>query len=69
MLLAAVAAVCGGSAESFGPLTPSASPCGREYIWPDGLMPDPQPHQVAAKTGEKNAPGFKADDFRRPYID
>ena len=69
MLLLVTAAVCGGKAESFGPLTPSASPCEREYIWPDGLMPDPQPHQIAAKTGEKNAPGFKADDFRRPYID
>ena len=55
--------------ESFGPLSPSAKPCEREYIWPDGKMPDAQPHQIAAKTGEKNQPGFKADDFRRPYID
>ena len=32
-------------------------------------MPDFQPHQIAAKTGEKAQPGFNADDFRRPYID
>ena len=56
-------------AASFGPLTPSAKPCEREYIWPEGKMPDAQPHQIAAKTGEKKMPGFKADDFRRPYID
>ena len=55
-------------AASFGPLTPSAKPCEREYIWPEGKMPDAQPHQIAAKTGEKKMPGFKADDFRRPYI-
>ncbi|MBQ6329547.1 MAG: alpha/beta hydrolase, partial [Kiritimatiellae bacterium] len=69
MLLLVTAAVCGGKAESFGPLMPSASPCEREYIWPDGLMPNPQPHQIAAKTGEKIAPGFREDDFRRPYVD
>ena len=25
----------------------------REYIWPDGKMPDPQSHQVAAMANEK----------------
>ena len=55
--------------ESFGPLSPSARPCEREYVWPEGRMPDAQPHQIAAKTGETKSPGFKADDFRRPYID
>ena len=69
VLLAAVAAVCVCSAESFGPLGPSARPYEREYIWPEGRMPDAQPHQVAAKTGEMKAPGFDADAFRRPYID
>ena len=54
---------------SFGPLETSARPYEREYIWPDGKMPDVQPHQIAAKTGEKSAPGFNAEAFRRPYID
>ena len=55
--------------NSFGPLSPSATPFEREYIWPDGKMPDVQPQQIAAKTGEKAAANFKAEDFRRPYID
>ena len=62
----ALAAICQGS---FGPLTPSAKPYEREYIWPDGKMPDVQAHQIAAKTGEKSSPDFKAENFRRPYID
>ena len=32
-------------------------------------MPHAQPQQIAAKTGEVKQPGFKADDFRRPYIE
>ena len=32
-------------------------------------MPDVQAHQIAAKTAETKAPGFKPDDFRRPYIE
>ena len=39
----ALAAICQGS---FGPLTPSAKPYEREYIWPDGKMPDVQAHQI-----------------------
>ena len=54
---------------SFGPLNPSARPYEREYIWPEGKMPHAQPQQIAAKTGETKQPGFKADDFRRPYIE
>ena len=54
---------------SFGPLRPSATPCEREYIWPEGKMPHAQPHQIAATTEEEAAPGFRADAFRRPYID
>lgn len=54
---------------SFGPLTPSARPVLREYIWPDGKMPDAQPHQVAATAEEVRAATFRAEDFRRPYID
>ena len=54
---------------SFGPLSPSARPHEREYIWPEGRMPDAQAHQIAAKTAETKSSGFKADDFRRPYIE
>ena len=53
---------------SFGPLVPSATPCEREYIWPEGKMPDVQAHQIAAKTAEKSSQGSKAENFRRPYI-
>ena len=70
VLVVLMAALCGvGLAASFGPLNPSAQPYEREYIWPDGKMPDVQPHQIAAKTGEAKAPGFKPDEFRRPYIE
>ena len=46
-----------------------AAPYERTYIWPEGKMPNFQPSQIAAKTEEVASPGFKADDFRRPYID
>ena len=41
----------------------------REYIWPDGKMPDAQPHQIAAMTDVSRAPGFAADEWRRPYVE
>ena len=41
----------------------------REYIWPEGQMPDAQPHQIGATTAEVKAPGYKPEDFRRPYLD
>ena len=41
----------------------------REYIWPEGAMPDPQPHQIAAMTDESKAEGFSPDSARRPYIE
>lgn len=41
----------------------------KEYIWPDGKMPDAQPRQIAAMTDVANAPGFNADEWRRPYIE
>ena len=68
-VFAAAMLAAGQCPASFGPLSPSAKPCEREYIWPEGCMPNVQPHQIAAKTGEAKAPGFRADDFRRPYID
>ena len=39
------------------------------YIWPDGKMPNAQPHQIAASTEDARAKGFKADEWRRPYIE
>ena len=39
-----------------------AAPAEREKIWPDGRMPDAQPHQIAAMTDEKE----KGKD---PYLD
>ena len=41
----------------------------RQYIWPKGQMPDTQPQQIAAMTDEENAPGFKADKHRIPYLE
>ncbi len=52
----------------------ATGPCGvlfageREYIWPDGKMPDVQKHQIAAMTDVAKAKGFKPDDWRRPYV-
>lgn len=41
----------------------------REYIWPDGKMPDAQVHQIAATTLEVNASGYTDSAYRRPYIE
>ena len=41
----------------------------REYIWPEGQMPDEQSHQIAAMTAESGAPGFDPDEYRIPYLD
>ena len=43
-------------------ITVSFAATEREYIWPDGKMPNAQPHQIGATTAEVKAPGFKADD-------
>jgi len=40
----------------------------REYIWPDGKMPDFQEHQIAAMTDEIG-PDFKADEHRTAYLE
>ena len=70
MTVLMVAVVAAGNVwASFGPLSPSVAPYEREYIWPEGKMPDVQAHQIAAKTAETKAPGVKPDDFRRPYIE
>ena len=41
MTVLMVAAVAAGNVwASFGPLSPSAAPYEREYIWPEDRMPD-----------------------------
>ena len=50
-------------------ITVSFAATEREYIWPDGKMPNAQPHQVGATTAEQKAPGYNADNYRRPYLD
>jgi len=70
LFVSAFAAVCAAcSFASFGPLSPGAVPSEKEYIWPEGRIPDFQPQQVAAKYAETLAPDFKADANRRPYIE
>ena len=41
----------------------------RVKIWPEGKMPDAQPHQIGAMTDEARAPGFDAAAHREPYIE
>ena len=41
----------------------------RVPLWPDGKMPDAQPHQIAAMLQEQEAPGFNPDEHRFPYIE
>ncbi|MBR2838514.1 MAG: alpha/beta hydrolase [Kiritimatiellae bacterium] len=41
----------------------------RVKIWPEGRMPDAQPHQIAAMTDEAGAPGFDAAAHRDPYLE
>ena len=41
----------------------------REYLWPEGRMPDAQPYQIAAMTDEVSAPGFQPDAHRIPYLE
>lgn len=47
----------------------NAAATGREYIWPKGLMPDRQPHQIAAMTDEADAPGFDPSAHTEPYLE
>ena len=41
----------------------------RQYLWPEGRMPDPQPHQIAAPLNVASAEGFNPDGHRRPYLE
>lgn len=42
---------------------------GRQPVWPEGLMPDRQPHQIAALTDESEAPGFDRAANAEPYLE
>ena len=55
--------------SSFGPLSPSAKPCERQYVWPDGKMPDAQPGAVAEKMAVVQSKGFDRSKHVRPFID
>lgn len=48
---------------------PFAAFAERELIWPDGKMPDAQPHQIAAMTDVSKKNEFNADEWRHPYIE
>lgn len=41
----------------------------RQPLWPEGAMPDRQPHQIAAMTDESTASGFDRAAHAEPYID
>ena len=41
----------------------------RENIWPEGKMPDAQPHQIAAMRDEASKEGFDADKHRLPCLE
>ena len=58
-----------GDRASFGPLSPSARPCERRYLWPEGRMPDFQAEQIAAKWDRVNARDFDRLGNRFPFIE
>ncbi len=41
----------------------------KEYLWPKNLMPNVQPHQIAAMREVTKTKDFKANKYRRPYLD
>ena len=49
VLFFAAVGVAVSACASFGSLSPSAAPCAREYIWPEGKMPDAQPHRMGVQ--------------------
>jgi len=38
-------------------------------LWPEGKIPDFQPHQIAAPSQERDKKGFDADAHRMPYLE
>ena len=41
----------------------------RQYLWPEGKMPDAQPHQFATMRNVSESKGFNPDEWRQPYLD
>ena len=41
----------------------------KQFIWPEGQMPDRQGHQIAQMTDVSEAPGFNPDENREPFIE
>ena len=41
----------------------------RVPLWPEGKMPDAQPHQIAAMLDEARQPDFKPEEHRMPYVE
>lgn len=51
------------------PATENLLPCGpKTPLWPEGRIPDFQPHQIAATTEEAAVPGFDPDAWRMPHL-
>lgn len=49
-------------------ITSLAAEAERMNLWPEGKMPDAQPHQIAEMTDVAMAPGFNPDQHRDPYL-
>ena len=46
-----------------------AAPTGPKIpLWPEGMIPDAQPHQIAAMVAETKAPGFVREENRMPHL-
>lgn len=41
----------------------------RVDLWPQGNIPDLQPQQIAATSEEVEAPGFRAEEHTKPFLD
>lgn len=50
-------------------LTPCVALAEKQPLWPEGKMPDAQPHQFAAMRNIADAKGFNPDDWRMPYLE
>lgn len=46
-----------------------AAHCEKQYLWPDGKMPDAQPHLFATMRNVEKSKGFNPDEWRRPYLE
>ena len=69
LFTAAAAVAAFDFCHASGPQGMLAGFCERTSLWPEGLMPDAQPHQIAAVTEVSRAEGFEPDEWRRPYLE